>query len=171
MSISRDDPQAPSASLDQIRALWDAIHETAICAWNLLDGTQDDASGVDQADWNALSSAMTAMAALVPKDEQPFSPSYAVPYLRNIATRPASPAPAASAVMSEWCFDMNAAPQDGKRILLWHIGHWIHPVIGYRAPFFAGEERSCWREHGSRARIYAVDCWCHIPTPPSERPE
>jgi hypothetical protein len=80
-------PSAPIAAPAR-EALWDAIHESMVCAWNLVDGTHDDASGVDQADWDALSASMKAMGALVPETEQPFSPSYAVRYLRNSIAAP-----------------------------------------------------------------------------------
>ncbi|MBB5764640.1 hypothetical protein ABEV34_28595 [Methylorubrum rhodesianum] len=79
-----------------------------------------------------------------------------------LAARPAAPE-----AQGAWSFDMEAAPQDGTRILLWRQGCWIHPVIGYRAPSAPGSQRDCWREHGSRARIHRVDCWQPIPAPPS----
>jgi hypothetical protein len=84
-----EEPKTQKGATAEVGTLWDAVHATLLCAWNLLDGTQNNASGVNQADWDALSAAMKNMGALVPETERPFSPSYAVRYLRTIiADRP-----------------------------------------------------------------------------------
>lgn len=151
---------APPTQVDTAEdALWTAIHEALICAWNLLDGTENDASGVDQSDWDDLSNAMTKLGELVPESEQPFSPSYAAPYLRKRLTDlTAPPAQAETA---------GGSPVVIKGQGFNHRGGGFEKLIVNGVDFTAQEVATALAAHRHAAQAGAGmgSCWCRASRP------